>query len=58
MLNQALFLEIMYRYDITRHVQNQNTDLSMRKKKVFENLSPYFNTHDFDCVKEVNNLIK
>ena len=27
-LNQALFLEIMYRYDIRRHVQNQNTDLS------------------------------
>ena len=32
MLNQALFLEIMYRYDIRRHVQNQNKDLSMRKK--------------------------
>ena len=27
-LNQALFLEIMYRYDIRRHVHNQNTDLS------------------------------
>ena len=27
-LNQALFLEIMYRYDIRRNVQNQNTDLS------------------------------
>ena len=28
MLNSASFLEIMYRYDIRRHVQNQNTDLS------------------------------
>ena len=28
MLNQASFLEIMYRYDIRRHVQNKNTDLS------------------------------
>ena len=27
-LNQALFLEIMYRYDIRRHVHNRNTDLS------------------------------
>ena len=27
-LNQALFLEIMYRYDIRKHVHNQNTDLS------------------------------
>ena len=28
MLNQASFLEIMYRYDTRRHVQFQNTDLS------------------------------
>ena len=28
MLNQASFLEIMCRYDIRGHVQNQNTDLS------------------------------
>ena len=28
MLNQALLLEILYRYDIRRHLQNQNTDLS------------------------------
>ena len=28
MLYQAPFLEIMYRYDIRRNVQNQNTDLS------------------------------
>ena len=28
MLNQASFLEIMYRYDVRRHVQNKNTDLS------------------------------
>ena len=28
MLNQASFLEIMYRYDIRKHVQNRNTDLS------------------------------
>ena len=28
MLYQASFLEIMYRYDIRRHVQNQNLDLS------------------------------
>ena len=28
MLNQTSFLEIRYRYDIRRHVQNQNTDLS------------------------------
>ena len=27
-LNQALFQEIMYRYDIRRNVQNENTDLS------------------------------
>ena len=27
-LNQAPFLEIMYRYDTRRHVQFQNTDLS------------------------------
>ena len=39
----------MYRYDIRRHVQNQNKDLSMRKK-VFENLTPNFTTHDFGCV--------
>ena len=26
MLNQASFLENMYRYDITRYVQNENTD--------------------------------
>ena len=28
MLNQESFLEVMYRYYIRRHVQNQNTDLS------------------------------
>ena len=28
MLNQASFLEIMYRYDIRRHVQSKNNDLS------------------------------
>ena len=28
MLNQASFLEIMDRYDIRKHVQNRNTDLS------------------------------
>ena len=28
LLNQASFLEIMYRYDIARYVQKQNTDLS------------------------------
>ena len=28
MLNRTSFLEIMYRYDITRYVQSQNTDLS------------------------------
>ena len=28
MLNQASLLEILYRYDIRRLVQNQNTDLS------------------------------
>ena len=28
MLNQASFLEIMYRYDTRRHVQIQNIDLS------------------------------
>ena len=28
MLNHASLLEILYRYDIRRHVQNQNTDLS------------------------------
>ena len=28
MLNQASFLEIMYKYDTRRHVQIQNTDLS------------------------------
>ena len=29
MLIQASFLEIMYRYDTRRHVQIQNTDLSI-----------------------------
>ena len=29
MLNQASFLEIMYRYDTRRHVQIKNTDLSI-----------------------------
>ena len=28
MLNQASFLEILYRYDTKRHIQIQNTDLS------------------------------
>ena len=28
MLYQASFLEIMYRYEIRKNVQNQNTDLS------------------------------
>ena len=28
MLNQASFLDIMYKYDIRRNVKNQNTDLS------------------------------
>ena len=28
MLNQASFLEIMYKYDIRRNVQNQTTHLS------------------------------
>ena len=28
MLNQASFLQIMYRYDIRRHMQNQNSDLN------------------------------
>ena len=74
MLYQAPFLKIMYRYDIRRNVQNENTDLSniSIRKDAFENLSPYLNTHDFGCVanitcrasthvvcfKEVKNLIK
>ena len=47
MLCQASFLEIMYRYDIRRKVQNQITDLSNIEiwKDVFENLSPNLNTH-------------
>ena len=39
----------MYRYDIRKQVQNQNKDLSMRTK-VFENVSPNLNIHDFGCV--------
>ena len=55
MLYQASFLEIMYRYDIRRNIQNQITDLSNIKiwKDVFENLSPNLNTHDFGCVASI-----
>ena len=70
MLYQAPFFEIMYRYDIRRNVQNENTDLSNIeiRKDVFQNLSPNLNTHYLGCVpislaelqhtwrvKEVNN---
>ena len=49
MLYQASFFQIVYRYQIRRNVQNQNTDLSNIEiwKDVFENLSPNLNTHFF-----------
>ena len=56
MLYQALFLEIMYRCDIRRNVQNQITDLNnieILKSYVFENLSPSLNTHDFGYVADI-----
>ena len=55
MLYQAHILDIMYRYDVKRNIQNQNTDLSNieMRKDVFENLSPILNTHDFCCVANI-----
>ena len=55
MFYQASFLEIMYRYEIRKNVQNQNTDLSNIeiRKDVFENLSPNLNTHDFGYVANI-----
>ena len=55
MFYQAPFLEIMYRYDIRRNVQNQNTDLSNIeiRKDVFQNLSPNLNTHYLGCVSNI-----
>ena len=55
MLNQASFLDIMYKYDIRRNVKNQNTDLSYIEiwKMSFDNLSPNINTDDFVCVADI-----
>ena len=55
MLYQEHILDIMYRYDIRRNIQNQNTDLSNieKRKDVFENLSPNLNTHDLCCVTNI-----
>ena len=45
-LYQAHTLDIMYRYDVRRNIQNQNMDLSNieMRKDVFENLSRNRNT--------------